>query len=295
MKRKFIIWIGAAVLVIAALAGIKGLQIRNAIAQGAKNVPPPEAVTTAKLEAQRWPQSIRAVGTVQPIQGVVLGADLAGVVKKINFESGTKVKSGDVLVEIDSQQEQAQLRSAEAKREMMSLSLKRAQELLRTQNNSQAQLDAAQADYRIADAAVAEMNAMINRKTIRAPFDGEAGIRLANIGQYLNSGAPIISVQAFERVYVNFSVPQQYLSKLQPGTKVQVTSDATGSDVFPGTLSAVNSVVDEATRNVLAPSSAPASSPALRSFSRKPTRLSRRPVPPWPTRPTATRSMSSRK
>lgn len=251
MKKKFFIWIGGAVLVLFLIAGVKGLQIRNAIAQGAKNVPPPEAVTTTKLESQRWPQSIHAVGTVQPIQGVVLSADLAGVVKKINFESGTRVKAGDVLVELDAQQEEAQRRSADAKREMMNLSLKRAQELLRTQNNSQAQLDTALADFRTADANVAEMDAMINRKTIRAPFDGEAGIRQANVGQYLTSGAPIVSLQSLDKVFVNFSVPQQRLAQLVPGTKVQVTSDATGANVFAGTLTAVNSVVDEATRNVL--------------------------------------------
>ncbi len=251
MKKKFFIWIGGAVLVLFLIAGVKGLQIRNAIVQGAKNVPPPEAVTTTKLESQRWPQSIHAVGTVQPIQGVVLSADLAGVVKKINFESGTRVKAGDVLVELDAQQEEAQRRSADAKREMMNLSLKRAQELLRTQNNSQAQLDTALADFRTADANVAEMDAMINRKTIRAPFDGEAGIRQANVGQYLTSGAPIVSLQSLDKVFVNFSVPQQRLAQLVPGTKVQVTSDATGANVFAGTLTAVNSVVDEATRNVL--------------------------------------------
>lgn len=251
MKRKFIFWIGGALLLIIVLAGIKVRQIQGKIAMFAKMTPPPEAVTTTKLESQRWPQSIRAVGTVQPVQGVVLSADLAGVVKKINFESGTKVKANDVLVELDTQQEEAQRRSADAKREMMSLSLKRAQELLRTQNNSQAQLDAAQADYRTADASVAEMDAMINRKTIRAPFDGEAGIRQANVGQYLTSGAPIVSLQSLDRVFVNFSVPQQKLNQLKTGTKVQVTSDATGSDVLTGTLTAVNSLVDEATRNVL--------------------------------------------
>ena len=251
MKRKFIIWIGGAILLVAVLAGIKAWQIRGKIAMFAKMSPPAEAVTTTKLEAQRWPQSIRGVGTVQSIQGVVLGADLAGVVKKINFESGTKVKAGDILIELDTQQEEAQRRSAEAKREIMNLSLKRAQDLLRTQNNSQAQLDAAQADFRTADANVAEMDAIINRKTIRAPFDGEAGIRQVNVGQYLVSGAPIVSVQDLNRVFVNFSVPQQNLGKLKPGTTVQISSDATGAEVFTGKLTAVNSLVDEATRNVL--------------------------------------------
>ena len=251
MKKKFFKWIGGALVVIALIAGIKAMQVRKAIAAAAANVPPPESVTTTVLKEESWPQSIHAVGTVQPIQGVVLGADLAGVVKKVNFESGTRVKAGDVLMELDTQQEEAQLHSAEAKREMMSLSLKRAQELLRTQNNSQAQLDQALADYRTADAAVAEINALINRKTIRAPFDGEAGIRQVNVGQYLVSGAPIVSLQSLDKVYVNFSVPQHNLGKLKVGTPVEVTSDALGDIVFKGTLTAVNSMVDEATRNVL--------------------------------------------
>ena len=251
MKRQFFIWVGGFLLFVVGLAGYKVMQFRAMGAKAAANVPPPEAVTTTKLQEQSWTQSINAVGSIQPIQGVVLGADLAGVVKKVNFESGTKVKAGDILIELDTQQEEAMYRSADAKREMMGLSLTRAQELLRTQNNSQAQLDAAKADFRTSDAAVAEINAMINRKTIRAPFDGEAGIRQVNVGQYLNSGAPIVSLQSLDKVYVNFSVPQHNLDKLKTGTQVRVTSDATGTTVFTGTLTAVNSLVDEATRNVL--------------------------------------------
>ena len=248
--KRFIVAIVAVIVAIVAFAGIKAKLIVDKMASFPKG-PPPEAVTTAKLEAQKWPQSLRAVGSAEPVQGVMLAADLPGVVKAVRFESGSRVKAGDVLVEIDTQQEQAQLRSAEAKRDMMGLSLRRAQDLLRTQANSQSQLDQAQADFRTSDAAVSETQAVISRKTIKAPFDGFAGVRQVNPGQYVNAGAAVVPVTALDRLYVNFSVPQQNLPRLQPGTEVRVTSDATGKDVLTGQITAVNSMVDEATRNVL--------------------------------------------
>ncbi len=255
--RMFGLVIGIAVLAIFGLAFVKIRQFQAMGAKFANMGPPPEAVTTAKLESQRWPQSLRAVGTVQPIQGVTLAADLPGVVERIGFDSGALVKAGELLVQLDTRAEQAQLRSAEAKREMMGLSLKRAEDLLKTQSNSQSQLDSAQADFKVAEANVSEMRAMIERKTIRAPFSGVAGIRTVNVGQYLNSGAAIVPVESMDSVFVNFSLPQQSLNRLTPGTEVRVKSDATGSTAFSGKITAVNAKVDEATRNVLVQATVP--------------------------------------
>lgn len=250
MAKKFVIVIGAALLSIAMLAFIKVKQIQGMAAKMGGKGPPPEAVTTIKLESQVWPQSLHSVGSLAAVQGVMVSADLPGVVERIAFESGAPVKAGDLLVQVSIQQEQAQLRSAEARREMMQVSLTRAEELLQTKTNSQAQLDSAKMDYRQADASVSEMKAMIERKTIRAPFDGVLGIRQINVGQYVTSGAPIVSLQSLDPIYVNFAIPQQNMEKLKAGTPVKVTTDATGADEFEGTVNAVNAAVDEATRNI---------------------------------------------
>lgn len=248
MAKRFVIVIGAFILTLGMLGFLKMRQFK---AMGAMmKPPPPEAVTTVKLETQSWPQSLQSVGSLVAVQGVMVAADLPGVVERIAFESGTAVKAGDLLVQISIQQEQAQLRSAEARREMMQVSLTRAEELLQTKTTSQSQLDSAKMDFRQADASVSEMKAMIERKTIRAPFDGVVGIRQVNVGGYVNSGAPIVSLQALDPIYVNFAIPQQNLEKLKVGTAVKVTTDATGTDQFEGTINAINSTVDEATRNI---------------------------------------------
>ncbi|MBS0660349.1 MAG: efflux RND transporter periplasmic adaptor subunit [Verrucomicrobia bacterium] len=248
MAKRFIIVVGALIFVIGLLAFLKMQQFKamGAMMKG----PPPEAVTTLTLQKQSWPQSLSSVGSLAAVQGVTVSADLPGVVERIGFESGSAVKAGDLLVQINVQQEQAQLRSAEARREMMQVSLTRAEDLLKTQTNSQSQLDSAKMDFRQADASVAEVKAMIERKTIRAPFDGVVGIRQVNVGQYVNSGAPIVSLQSLDPIYVNFAVPQLNLAKLKVGTPVKIRTDATGGTEFDGTINAINSVVDEATRNI---------------------------------------------
>lgn len=250
MAKKFLIVIGAALLTIAALGYFKFWQIKQMSAKMGGKGPPPEAVTTVKLESQSWPQSLKAVGSLAAVQGVMVSADLPGIVERIAFESGTPIQAGELLVQLSVRQEQAQLRSAEARREMMQVSLTRAEELLQTKTNSQQQLDSAKMDFRQSEASVAEMKAMIERKTIRAPFDGVLGIRQVNVGQYVNSGAPIVTLQSLDPIHVNFAIPQQSLEKLKAGTPVKITTDATGETVFEGTINAVNSAVDEATRNI---------------------------------------------
>jgi membrane fusion protein (multidrug efflux system) len=212
--------------------------------------PPPTAVTTDIAKKTDWQPTMDSVGSLVAVNGVTVSTDLAGIVSQIAFESGSKVRAGELLVHLDTKQEEAQLRQAEAQRDFALISLKRNKELLGKHAVAQADCDNAEASYRQAQSSVDQYAALIARKTIRAAFDGIAGIRQVNLGQYLKEGDAIVALQAFDPIYVNFSLPQQDLSKLGVGMKVELQVDAFGSQIFSGKITAINSMVDQATRNV---------------------------------------------
>ncbi|HET8946714.1 MAG TPA: efflux RND transporter periplasmic adaptor subunit [Candidatus Polarisedimenticolia bacterium] len=224
-------------------------QISQAMAAGAAFQPPPEAVTTVKAATEEWDQTLSAIGSVAAVQGVTVSADLPGIVQSIGFESGRPVKAGQVLVQLDTSQEKAQLASAEAKKELTRLDLGRTEGLRQEKVVSQADLDAAQAASLQAEAAIAEIKATIGRKTIRAPFSGVLGIRQVNLGQYLNAGDPVVALQSFDPIYVNFNVPQRDLGRVSAKSEVRITSEGMEGDIL-GTVNAVDAIVDQATRNV---------------------------------------------
>jgi membrane fusion protein (multidrug efflux system) len=159
------------------------------------------------------------------------------------------VSQGDVLVRLDTKQERAQLAAAEAQRELARVALERSRGLASGGIVPQSQLDQADAEFKSANARAGEIRATIERKTIRAPFSGVLGIRQVNLGQYVAGGAPIVSLQSIRPVYVNFSLPQQELAMLRPGTTIEAASDALGTPET-GTIAAIDSVIDEATRNM---------------------------------------------
>jgi membrane fusion protein (multidrug efflux system) len=232
---------------IAAIGTFKFLQIKKAIAAGGSYQPPPEAVTTVIASEDEWSATLQSIGTVAAVQGVTVTADLPGVVERIAFASGQSVRKGDVLVVIDPKQEQAQLVSAEAQLNLDHANLTRQKGLMEAKIISQEAYDTAAAQYKQSDAKVAELRATIQRKFIRAPFDGVLGIREINLGQYLAGGAPIVSLQSIRPVYVNFSVPQQEMGRLAVGSPVQVTSENGIAET--GKVTAFDAVIDEATRN----------------------------------------------
>src|SRR3984957_1913227 len=212
--------------------------------------PPPTAVTTEVAKQSEWQPTLESVGTVTAVNGVTVSTDLAGIVRQIAFDSGNKVHAGDLLLRLDTTQEEAQLHQAEAQRDWASVSLKRDKDLVEKHAISQSDYDNAEATYRQNQASVDQFNALIARKTLRAPFDGVVGIRQVNLGQYLKEGDPIVTLQAFDPIYVNFSLPQQDLSKLAVGEPVALHVDAFGDRTFEGKITAINSLVDQATRNV---------------------------------------------
>jgi membrane fusion protein, multidrug efflux system len=249
MKKRMILMLAAAGIFIATIAAVKTRQIQAGIKQHASFQPPPEAVTTVVARHEQWPASWNAIGSVAAVHGVTVAADLPGIVEKIEFESGQSVAAGAVLVRLDSRQEQAQLAAAEAGRGLSDLNLKRAKDLVEQGIQAQADLDRLAAEQKQAVAKAGEIRATIERKTIRAPFAGVLGIRQVNLGQYLEGGAPIVPLQSIRPVYVNFSVPQQ-VAQLKAGFPIRVTAEGEPRVEAEGRVTAVDSVINEQTRNV---------------------------------------------
>src|SRR6266550_1329756 len=187
MLKRLFAMLTVMIILIGALGFVKFKQIQVAIAQGASFQPPPEAVTTIVARQEQWPSTLNAIGTLAPVQGVTVSADLPGTIDRVAFESGNQVRAGDILVQLDTRQERAQLAAVEAQRDLARLNFDRMQGLLKENVISRAESDRATADIRQTEARVGEIRATIDRKTIRAPFSGVAGIRQVNIGQYLSN------------------------------------------------------------------------------------------------------------
>ena len=252
MKIKALLLCAAGVVLVAGLlAGTKALQIGAMISKGKMLKMPPEVVTAATARQQSWESLITAVGSLEAVQGVVITAEVTGKVTSIAFESGTRVKAGDLLVQQDISAETAQLRAAEAGVALAKINFERSKKMLATKVVAESTYDNADAQLKQAQAQADNIRAIIAKKTIRAPFSGRLGIRLVNIGQILKESEAIVSLQALEPIFVNFLVPQQQLPQIRPGLPVRITSDALpAGKVVAGKITALNPDVDAASRNV---------------------------------------------
>lgn len=248
-KKPVFIAIGVVVLAAAALAGIKFAQIRSMMAAGEAYVPPPQAVTTAQVTEVQWQSELTAIGSLVAVQGVMISSEVSGTVKAIAFESGETVKKGELLVRLDTSTEEAQLASAEASARLARLDLERMKKLRAVGAGSEADLDSAKARAAESAAAVDNWKAIIAKKTIRAPFSGQVGIRQIDLGQVLQPGTPIVSLQSFDPIYVEFSLPQQALSRVQAGNPVSVRTDAFPDKTWEGKVDVVDARIDLDTRN----------------------------------------------
>ena len=264
MWKRMIVMLAVTAAILGALGFVKFRQIQDAMGQAAAFQPPPEAVTTVVAQQEKWPASLSAIATVAAVQGVTVSADLPGIVDYIAFESGVAVQQGDLLVQLDTRQEQAQLAQhqaqlavAEAARELARLNFDRMNGLVNEGAITRAEYDKAvaeqkqtTAEQKQTEAQIEEIRATIARKTIRAPFAGILGLRQVNVGQYLTSGNAVVPLQSLDPIYVNFGVPQQDASQIGVGRTVRITTDDVAGFTFTGRVTAINSVVDEATRNV---------------------------------------------
>src|SRR5262245_7253478 len=264
MLKRMIVMLIVTTGFIGTLGFVKFRQIQEAMGQAAAFLPPPEAVTTVIAEQEKWPAALSAIGTVAAVQGVTVSADLPGIVSRIAFESGTSVHEGNLLVQLDTKQEQAQLAqqqarlaAVEAARELARLNFERMQGLVNDGAITRAEYDRAAAEQKQAEAEqtqtqaqIEEIRATIERKTIRAPFSGVLGLRQVNLGQYLSGGNAVVPLQSLDPIYVNFAVPQQDAGQVHVGQTLRITMENVAGAAFTGRVTAINSIVDEATRNV---------------------------------------------
>ena len=246
--RRMIIMIVAVLVLIGLIAGIKVLMIMRMLA-GMKP-PPPAVVTTAKTSYQEWQPELRAVGTLRAARGSDLALEVAGLVGRVNVRSGEDVKAGQLLLELVTTDEVANLHQLEAQTALSQLTYERAQRQIAVHVIAQADYDNAAADLKVKQAAVAQQQAIISKKQLRAPFAGRAGIVTITPGTYLNSGTVIVTLQQLDPEYVDFFVPQKSLGQVEVGRGANLTLDAFPGKTFRGTVNAVNPRVDTNTRNV---------------------------------------------
>ncbi len=247
MIKKFFILIVGFVVVVLALGAVKVAQIKAM--SSVSHEMPPSAVTSFEAKAVSWRPVISAIGTLAPVEGVTLAADADGTIVKIAAESGSAVKAGDLIIALDTSVEVAQLASAEAGAALAKLQHDRAAELVAKNTISKSEFDAATAQLNQAGANVAALKATIEKKHVRAPFDGRVGIRLVNLGQFVARGRALVPIQKLDPIYVNFNIPQRQLAALSLGQKIVLKVDAFPRP-FEGKISAINSEVDASTRSV---------------------------------------------
>jgi len=250
--KTYLLVVAGLLIVVGLLVGIKAAQIGNLMAMGKQmqaSGPPPEAVGSAVAQGETWETTVSAVGSISGLRSVNVSNEIPGTVAKIRFESGQIAREGQVLVELDADVERAQLASAESRRDLAEKTLKRSKVLAAGSAISPSQLDEVEAQLRSAITDAAALRAQVERKVVRAPFRGRLGIRAINLGQYLNPGTMVTTLDSMGGTFVDFSLPQEQLATIKVGLPVRVTIEGT-KEQLKGTISAVEPTIDPTTRNV---------------------------------------------
>jgi membrane fusion protein (multidrug efflux system) len=250
MKKKIALAALVVVLAFGGLAGIKALQIMTMMDAGKSMGPFPETVEVRPVEMETWEQSLSSIGTVSPMNGTTVRSEAEGVIREILFRPGSRVEKGTVLVQLDTEVEQAQLEVAMAGLQLAKTNVGRIRELHERKSVSDAELDRAEAEYAGAEATVANLQATVNKRTIRAPFTGRLGIRVISPGDYINKGQNIVTLQSYDQVFVDMEIPQNKISFLSEGMAVRITTDAWEGVTFTGKLTALNPDIDPVTRSI---------------------------------------------
>ncbi|NUP07648.1 MAG: efflux RND transporter periplasmic adaptor subunit [Polyangiaceae bacterium] len=255
---RYVVAIAGLLLVIGALVFIKFQQISMLIGFGQameKAGPPPEAVATSLADQQAWEQTVSTIGTVTSMKSVTISAETPGVVSKILFESGALVKQGDVLVELDTSVERAQVAQVQVRRDLAAVTARRTRALGKEGVAPSAQVDQDDSQLKSADAELALLYAQIRRKSVRAPFSGKLGIRTVDLGQYINPGTAMTTLESVEGTFVDFTLPQQ--QAVEVGMKVRVAIDGAPDAAAEGTIAAIDTSVDESSRSIKLRASVP--------------------------------------
>lgn len=249
LKRRLIIAVVAVVVLVAVIAGIKTIQIRSLMAQAKRNAAPAQTVTAMTAAYSEWQPQITAVGSVRAVRGVEITTEVTGLVRSVEFHSGDEAKKGQVLVRLNADSDVATLRSLEAAADLAETVYARDKMQFDAQAISQAQLDADAADVKNKRAQAAAQAALVEKKILRAPFDGRLGITTVNPGQYLNTGDNVVTLQELDPVYVDFRLPQEQLTQVHVGLTARLTLDALPGQSFDGKITAIDPLVDTASRN----------------------------------------------
>jgi membrane fusion protein (multidrug efflux system) len=212
--------------------------------------PPPVTVTAMKAEYQSWQPQLKSVGSLRAVRGVDITSEVAGLVRAVLFISGGDAKEGQVLVQLNADSDIARLHSLQADADLADTVYERDKKQFAVQAISQAALDADASDLKNKKAQVAEQAALVDKKTIRAPFAGRLGISTFNPGQYVNPGDKIVTLQSLDAIYADFYLPQQELSRISLGQAVVATTDTYPGRTFTGRITTIDPKVDAATRNV---------------------------------------------
>lgn len=249
MIKRLLIVLVLLALVFGGIFGWKYYTMKQMAAQ-ASQPQPPATVASATVKQEQWQPTLYAIGNLTAIQGVDVANEVAGVVESVNFESGESVKKGDVLVKLDDRMDQAELQGLVAQRRLAEVQFERFKKLLAQKSTSKSQYDEAQAKLESARAQVDAKRAYIDKKAIKAPFSGRVGIRQVDVGQYLASGTSVVTLQALDRLYVDFTLPERDIAKVEPGQKVEVNLQAYGDRRFEGKISAISPKVESGTRSL---------------------------------------------
>ncbi len=250
MIKRLLIVILALGILFGGIFGWKAYQGYQARQLMAAAKPPAVTVSSSVVEEDRWQVKVASVGSLRAIQGVAVSAEVPGSIAQISFESGHRAEAGELLVQLDATAEEAELRSLQAQLDLARLDYDRARGLVQSTAVSQAQLDRAKSVMDSLVAQADEQRATIAKKTIRAPFAGELGIRQVSIGQYVSAGTEMVTLQQLNPIYADFTLPERYLQQLEVGQTVEIEAAAFPGEIFTGKITAISPKVEEHTRNV---------------------------------------------
>lgn len=250
MKTRLVVTLLVAFAILGAIFGYKYLAIRKAMAAYASMRPAPVTVAAAVVTEQTWPNTLVAVGSLASYRGITIKSELEGLVRDVIADSGSLVAEGDPIVILDTASEEAQLRGLEAQARLAEINLTRAHDLRSGGTNTQADLDTAEANAAQTQAALALLKVTIAKKNIVAPFAGRLGIVKVYPGQFLSKGDPLVVLESIDPIHLDFSLPQQELSRLAVDQAVEFTADAHPGRTFHAKISAISPRVDGATRSL---------------------------------------------
>ena len=249
MSKRLIIATGLLVIIVAGFTGFmvwQRMMQQSATPQGF----PPAVIAATEVKQEYWQPSLQSVGSLVAINGINVSTEVNGIVSEVIFKSGQPVEQGQILVRLEDSVDLAALEALRAESKLTQIQFNRAADLLKKRVISKSEYDEAEARHDAAGARVKQQEAIISRKIIRAPFAGLAGIRQVDLGQFIEAGSPIVSLQALDPIYVDYTLSERYLSRLKTGQEVRLQLDAIPSQIFTGEISALNPGIDTGTRSL---------------------------------------------